>query len=66
MYLASKESIGNCRSSSDFNENLMKIHKKSENPNFKILKRTNLGTDPGNKCTEFQKNLIGNVREVAI
>ena len=28
MYLVSKESIGNCRSSSDFNENLMKIHKK--------------------------------------
>ena len=28
MYLVSKESIGNCRSSSDFNENLMKIRTK--------------------------------------
>ena len=28
VYRVSKESIGNCRSSSDFNENLMKIHKK--------------------------------------
>ena len=50
MYLVSKESIGNCRSNSDFIENLMKIHKKSENPNFKILRRTKFGNsvaDPG-------------------
>ena len=30
MYLVSKESIGNCRSSSDFNEILMKIRKKKK------------------------------------
>ena len=46
MYLVAKESIGNCRSSSDFKENLMKIHKQSENPNFKILKRTKFGDCP--------------------
>ena len=43
-------SIEKCRRSSNFNENLMKIHfKKSENPNVKILKIQSLGTDPGNK-----------------
>ena len=44
MYLVSKESIGNCSSSSssssDFNENLMKIPKKyKKNANLKKLKR---------------------------
>ena len=37
MYLVLKESIGNCRSSSDFNEDFMKICKKinKKNSNFK-------------------------------
>ena len=34
MYLVSKESIGNCRSNSDFIENLMKIHKKIRKSKF--------------------------------
>ena len=35
MYLVSKESIGNCRSSSDFYESLMEIRKKKKETNLK-------------------------------
>ena len=37
MYLVSKESIGNCRNSSDFNGNLMKIRKKIKRNPLEIV-----------------------------
>ena len=50
MYLVSKESIGNCRSSSDFNGNLMKIRKKKKQISTK-LKEEDVKTDRDNNCT---------------
>ena len=48
MYLVSKESIGNCRSSSDFNENLMKIY-------FKKIRKSKFQNSEKNKKVQMCK-----------